>query len=214
MPIEKFEAVLFDFDGVLAETMEDHFVAWQKALADFGAPLDRADYFPLEGLALTELARMFCQKNNINAGRVPQIVRKKEQYYLKSYRFKLYPHASEFVDCLKTKGLPLGIVSAGLHNRLLESVPEEFLKKFSAVITGDKTARGKPFPDPYLKGAEELKVDINNCLVIENAPLGIKSAKKAGAYCIAITSTLRENLLREADKIVSTIKDCRVLMGC
>ena len=214
MQLENIKGILFDFDGVLAETMEDHFKAWKKALGDFGAELKPNDYFPWEGMALAELAKRFCRKNNLDTRRYQEIIEKKEQYYLQDHQFKLYPHAEAFIDCLKTKQLPIGIVSAGLYDRLLQSVPPTFLNKFNVIITGDKTKRGKPFPDPYLKGAEELKLDIKNCAVIENAPLGIKSAKKAGAYCIAICSTLDQGLLTGADEIVKEIKDCAALMGC
>lgn len=211
---EHIKGVLFDFDGVLAKTMEDNFRAWRKALGDFGAELEPQDYFPLEGLPLSELAHRFCKKNNIDARHREELIRKKERYYLQNHQFQLYPQVPEFIDCLKTRQIPIGIVSAGLYDRLLQSVPEDFLNKFNAIITGDKTRRGKPFPDPYLKGAEELNVGISNCVVIENAPLGIESAKKAGAYCIAVCSTLDAEVLSAADEIVKEIKDCTVFKHC
>ena len=74
-------------------------------------------------------------------------------------------------------------------------------------MSGDDSVRGKPHPDPYLNAATKLGVLPQECLVIENAPLGIKSAKRAGIYCIAICSTLDKSYLSEADKIVENIKD-------
>ncbi|GAI93777.1 unnamed protein product, partial [marine sediment metagenome] len=104
-----------------------------------------------------------------------------------------------------------GIVTAGLSERVHNSVPLKFLSKFDVVITGDKTIRGKPFSDPYLKGAEELGLKPEECIVVENAPLGIQAAKSAGAYCIAICSTLDRSYLEEADEIVEKFEDLNTL---
>ena len=94
------------------------------------------------------------------------------------------------------------------------TVPKNFLKKFDTVVSGDRTFRGKPFPDPYLKGLSDLNLKREECIAVENAPVGIKSAKNANLYCIAVCSTLDKSYLKEADEIVEEFKDLnKVVFG-
>lgn len=204
---QKFEAALFDFDGVLAKTMEDHFLAWKKALMDFGADLVKEEYFPFEGMRLGELAKKYLQEKSIKNVRFDELVRRKENYYLRNFSFRLYPEVNEIVDILNERQVPLAIVTTGFASRIKKSVPRFFLKKFRAVITAEKVTRGKPYPEPYLLAASELGVVIAHCIAIENSPLGVESAKKAGAYCIAITSTVDASQLFGADEIIKDFGD-------
>ena len=101
----------------------------------------------------------------------------------------------------------MAIVSAARLERLKNTTPENFLKKFNCIITSDELNRGKTHPDPYLKAMEKLNVNSEECVVIENAPLGIKSAKKAKIYCIGICSTMGKEHLYEADEIINNFQD-------
>ena len=69
-------------------------------------------------------------------------------------------------------------------------------------MTGDMTTKGKPSADPYLMGSASLSIPPEQCIVVENAPLGIQAAKAANAYCIDICSTLKSSFLQEADEIM------------
>ena len=101
----------------------------------------------------------------------------------------------------------MAIVSAANYARLSKTLDPSILNEFNTVITGDKIDRGKPFPDPYLMAAKELGLEPSECLVVENAPVGIEAAKNAGMYCIAITSTLDKKYLSKADKIIGNFFD-------
>ena len=122
------------------------------------------------------------------------IVKEKETHYMQNHSFKLYPGAVQLVKNLKVKGYLLGLVTGGNAKRLLNIGIESLLELFDVRITGDMVNKGKPSPEPYLKAAKILNVNNNSCLVIENAPLGIKSAKKSGMTCIAVSSTLGKNI--------------------
>ena len=200
-------AVLFDFDGTLANTMEDNYRAWQLVFHAGGADIGREEYFLLEGMKLSEVARTLCEKHGVVLSNYDDFIRQKEAYYLEHHSFSFYPDVERYIGDLVASGTPLAIVTAGLYDRIARSVPAGFLSQFKAVITGEKTERNKPFPDPYLKAAEEVGVPISECIVVENAPLGIQSAKSAGAFCIAITSTLGRGVLSEADVIISHFSD-------
>ncbi len=68
-------------------------------------------------------------------------------------------------------------------------------------------SKGKPFPDSYIKGAETRGITPESCIVVENAPLGITAAKKAGSYCLAVYYTLDHKHLTDADEIVASFAD-------
>ena len=135
----------------------------------------------------------------------------KDDYYLKLHQFKLYPSVTTLIDNLAENQIPIGIVTAAHKDRILKTVPGTFLEKFNALVTGDMTDKGKPFPDPYLKGCGALGISPEQCIVIENAPLGIQSAIAANAYCIAICSTLKSSFLQAADEIVDSFDQLRDL---
>lgn len=200
-------AILFDFDGVLARTMEDNFRAWQRAFAEYGVRLEPEDYFLQEGMELTRLARLLCHSYGINPKNAGDIVKQKEAHYRMRHHFGFYPGVVILLRRLRRHRVPMAIVSAARRARLEETASAAFLRQFGAVVTGEKTKRGKPFPDPYRAAARELGVDIRRCVVVENAPLGITAAKRAGAYCIAISSTLERSHLSHADLVVKEFRD-------
>ena len=200
--MNKFKGILFDFDGVIGRTMEDNYTAWKNVLSQFGIELTKDEYFLLEGVNTIELAKLLLSKNGKDTNRAAEIVKAKEEYYLKNNNFSLYEGVEETIHTLKGNGYLLAIVSAANFSRLSNTLYPALLKEFNTVITGDKIDRGKPFPDPYLTAAKELGIEPSECLVVENAPIGIEAAKNAGMYCIAITSTLDKKYLSKADKII------------
>ena len=184
------KAVIFDFDGTLADTMEDNFQAWKETVLTYGVFIDCEDYFPFEGMGLQDLIKKY---------KVPETaIKEKELYYLANHKFRLYPGVLDLVGLLSARKIPLGIVTAGLRDRIDKSVPQDFLDKFKVIVSGAM----KPDPGCYLQAIKNLNVE--ECIVVENAPLGIRSAKSAGAYCIAICSTLGREHLVEADEVLDS----------
>ena len=200
--MKKYKAILFDFDGVIGRTMEDNYTAWKNVLSQFGIELTKDEYFLLEGLNTIELAKLLLSKNGKATNQAAEIVKAKEEYYLKNNHFSLYEGVEETIHSLKKNGYLLAIVSAANYARLSKTLDPSILNEFNTVITGDNIDRGKPFPDPYLTAAKELGIEPSECLVVENAPVGIEAAKNANMYCIAITSTLDRKYLLKADKII------------
>lgn len=199
--MKQFKAILFDFDGVLADTMQDNYLAWKKAFADKNITIIKKDYFPLEGMKLIEVAKTILTKYHSDA-KPEDIVISKNNYYLKNNSFRFYNGVDELIDKAKDKNKLIAIVSASPRQKLEKTVPKYFLDKFDIVISGDDYTRGKPDPEPYQTALKILKLRPEDAFVVENAPLGIKSAKAAGIYCIAVTTTLTKKFLTEADEIL------------
>lgn len=204
--------VLFDLDGTLIRSMEDHYRAWKHALSVIGYPLQRQEYFPLEGLPVKEIARQYCELAGAPESAIESVMREKERHYLDHHRLRFYANARDVVKLARKKKMLSAIVTAGLKERVERSLPEDFLRLFDGLVTSDITARGKPFPDPYLKGLDVLGLKPHEAIVIENAPIGIRSAKAAGLFCVAICSTLPKEKLSEADLTIDSIGELKELL--
>jgi beta-phosphoglucomutase len=195
-------AVVFDFDGVVARTMEDNHRAWRSALRPWIQDLGEDEYLLLEGLPPRAVAEALFRSRGIPLEDVAQIVARKEEAYLLDHSFSLYPGIDDLIDHLWTR-LPIALVTGAGRTRLESTLGQDRLRKFAVVVSGDDSPRPKPDPEPYLRAAAGLGVSPARCLVVENAPLGIRSAKAAGMTVVAVASTLGPEHLREADHVVA-----------
>lgn len=211
IPDKNYQGILFDFDGVLSQSMEDNFKAWEAATAEYGLDIKKEDYFPLEGMTVEDVAINLFRIYSKSIDDIKGVTSLKEAFYLKFHKFKLYPGVTPFIDWLVQNKIPIGIVTGAQKSRIVSTVKRTFLEKFNTLVTGDVVTKGKPFPDPYIMGSELLGISPEECIIIENAPLGIKAAKACNAYCIAISSTLGNSFLREADTIVECFAELRNL---
>lgn len=203
---KKLKGILFDLDGTLIKSMEFHYEAWKTAMADFGVEITGNDYYPLEGMNTLEIAKKFCREHGLNESHCHTIVKKKEQYYLSSGSANFYEGVEELITSFHSNGILLGIVTASDYRSMQKLMPASFLNKFKIIVDGKQTSRGKPFPDPYLKGLDGLGIRPEECMVVENAPLGVKAAKNAGIYCVGICSTVSREKLKEADEVVESFQ--------
>ena len=205
----KTKAILFDLDGTLAQTMEFHYEAWRKAMLNYGIDLAPEDYYPLEGTNLYQLAKKLFVLHKLNGGDEKELVNNKEKFYLDTNTFVLYPGVVELLNVIKLNNIKLGLVTARLRNSLNSTAPLEFLKIFDSIITGNDTNEGKPSPQPFLKAAKQLGVMPEECIAVENAPLGVASARSAKMYCIAICNTVESSYLSEANEVVKSFEEMR-----
>lgn len=209
----KYEAVVFDFDGVLGMTMEDNYRAWAKAFSSYGIVLGREEYFLMEGMNTTAVAETILRKHGMNCASADAIAAMKEANYLAENSFEFYPGALDLIEILN-RSFRLGLVTGGSLPRLKKTAGDDFLQKFIVCVTGDMVKNPKPHPEPYLTAASRLHLPPQKCLAIENAPLGIQSAKKAGMDCVAICSTLDREYLRQADFVVDDIAALSAMFDC
>jgi beta-phosphoglucomutase len=199
------KAVLFDYDGVLADTMEDMHTAWSYAINVYTKiKLARDFFFLLEGKPSKQMAEDLMNKYKIDKRWIEEVIREKEEYYFKNNNFKINEKIIEIVNLLKKKGILIGVVSGAPRSRIIKMTPSWIIDKCDVIVTSDDVSKGKPDPQPYLRAVEKLGIKKHEVIVIENAPLGIESAIKAGLFCIAIESTLHRRYLKNAHK---TLKD-------
>ena len=210
----KYKAVLFDYDGVVANTMEDNYTAWQFAFSKHNIQLERFKYFLMEGMTPRAVAETNLAEHGLGPDLAGEVVRTKEQFYLLHHSFAFHEGIEALVNELKARGCFIGLVSGASRARLLNSGISDLLERFDVIVTSDQVIHGKPDPEPYRLAAEQLRLTSAQCLVIENAPLGISSAKSAAMDCIAVCTTLGREYLREADLVVERISDLKPVFQC
>ncbi|VVB95256.1 Phosphoglycolate phosphatase [uncultured archaeon] len=198
------KAVIFDMDGVLVDSMRYHADAWITVFAEIGIHINREDIYDIEGSNHEGIIRLVFRK----AGRTPKpddfktLAKKKNEVFTKTNKVSAFPGIYECLELLKNRCL-LGVVSGSDRAVVMELLLRFFPETFDAVVTGNDVKEGKPSPEPYLKAVGMLKVAKDECIVIENAPLGVESAKRAGLFCIGIPTYVEAQRLNEADVVLA-----------
>ena len=203
------EAVIFDMDGVITDTMGFHFKAWKKALSAYGIKAGYCDIYLREGQKGLDTALEMMQEQNIDSSldKAQEILQLKEDIFKKISHPKLMKGASGLLVDLKKEGYKMALVTGTARREVGHILPTDLLKLFDYTLTGDEVKAGKPDPEPYTRALEALELSSQEAVVIENAPFGITSAKRAGIYCIAVCTYLEEEHLQEADLILKSLKE-------
>lgn len=211
--VRRYRAVLFDLDGVITDTARFHYEAFRIAFKRFGLDLKPLDVYIREGMPSMKLGKAILDGYRVTAidDELEKAVEEKRELYrqLASGNIKAFPGVPETLAMLHENGVKLALVTGSNRKSVTKVIEEAHLvSMFDAIVTSEDTERGKPAPDPYLKGMEKLGVDKAFSVVIENAPMGIKAAKAAGVdYVIAVTTTLPEEYLTAADDIMPSFAD-------
>ena len=208
------KALIFDMDGVLVDSMPYHADAWITALNEIGINVSRQDIYDIEGSNHEGLINLVFSRN----GRTPRPCDYEDLAKRKSKIFKSINKIHPFkgmVECLEQlkKRYHLGVVS-GSDNKIVHLIINKFFSEvFDIVISGDDVEEGKPSPIPYLKAVEMLGILQDECIVIENAILGVESAKSAGLYCVAVASYIEPQKLEKADLVFKEHNELRKFLG-
>jgi beta-phosphoglucomutase len=207
-------AVLFDMDGVIVDSMPYHFIAWYETLRPLGIQVSCYDIYQREGEKWEISLADFLAASGVRLTDAQQkaLFHTRQKIFKKYFKRYIFTGAEQAIATLAASGYPVGLVTATTKNEVLRILPTRIRKHFSVIVTGDMVARGKPHPDPYLKAAAQFGVRPKDCVVVENAPYGIRSAKKAGMYCVAVATSLPRAYLRQADRVINRIEELTSLM--
>lgn len=205
----EIDAILFDMDGVLIDSMPAHAAAWMRVFAEAGIDVDEDEIYRREGEQGAVTVRALLKRSGIMSTkkRVRTLLERKEEAFARTATIRPFPGAVEAVRAVGDAGLAVGLVSGTSRDELENVLPEELKAPMRVIVTGDEVLHGKPNPEPYLKAIMALGVRPEKTLVIENAPYGISSAVKAGALCLAIRSYLPDADLAEAHYRIDTLKE-------
>ncbi|HLD97596.1 MAG TPA: HAD family phosphatase [Candidatus Nanoarchaeia archaeon] len=199
------KAVIFDLDGVIADSMSLHFEAEKKTLLKYGISATTKELAAHTGNKIAVKFSALLEKHGSKAG-LDEVLRvhAADSYSHIKENVSPVPGILKLVKELHGRKLKLGVAS-GSPKALVCHMLGKFgiLELFDSVLSADDVANSKPDPEIFLKAAKRLKVRPAECVVIEDAPNGLRAAKAAGMKCLAITTTHKKGELRGADRIIS-----------
>ena len=186
--LSHIEAVLFDLDGTLVDSMWMWGAIDVEYLGRHGLTLPKDLQKAIEGMSFSETAvyfkKRFSLPEPLEEIKAEWIAMSKEKY---AHEVSLKPGAREFLEYLKSHGYKTGIATSNGRELLNAVVEGQGLSPyFQCLMTSCEAGAGKPAPDVYLKVAEELNIDPKNCLVFEDTPAGVRAGKAAGAKVCSI----------------------------
>jgi beta-phosphoglucomutase len=205
-------AVVFDFDGVLADTERLHLRAFQDVLALHGRTLDDALYFERYlGYSDRDMFLKLARETSwtLDEPAVDALLASKADRYRHHLAAgdALYASAGACVRCLADRYL-LGIASGSMRAEIADILTAGRLRDpFRVIVGADDVTIGKPAPEPYLKAAALLGVDPRSAVAIEDSHWGLESARAAGMRTIAITTTYPASALGAADLVVRSLDE-------
>ncbi|HOT95703.1 MAG TPA: HAD family phosphatase [bacterium] len=196
-------ALLFDFDGVIANSSDRHLNAWKMVLPPLGVePVDLV-LRRHEGEPAWRIAQAMCAHGGleIDEREARRLGAEKNIHFRRETTPSVYPGVAEILDFAARSGIRTAVVTGTSRENLLHILGER-CDRFDALFCDGDFARPKPYPDPYLTAMRYFDLAPERCVVIENAPMGIRAAKAAGLYCIALETTLPSGELQQADLIL------------
>lgn len=191
-PKEGFDAVIFDLDGTLADSMPAHFEAWCEALALYGAGgVFKEDVFlAMGGRPTKDIVVELNEEYELKLDPERVSFAKREAYLKRMDAIVMIDEVADFARSLRGKK-PLAIASGG--SRLVVEKTLHCLgisDWFDEVVTADDVKEGKPSPEMFLKAAKLLGVAPDKCLALDDAPAGVLAAERAGMRVITIPAPL------------------------
>ena len=194
-------AILFDMDGVLYDSMPNHSKAWSQAMEQFGMHMTPHDVYLNEGATGHDtVVRISLRDRGYEASEqeINDIYGYKAALFRSMPEARVMPGALEVFRKAAAAGLKILIVTGSGQKNLIERVQRDYEGYITRdrMVTAFEVKRGKPYPDPYLKGLQIAGVPSDQAVVVENAPLGIRAAVAAGIDTIAVnTGPLEDEIL-------------------
>lgn len=199
------QAVIFDMDGVLTATVEDHYRSWKKALEGTDITFTRKDNEKLLGLTRHKSLEVILAGRQLPAKEKEEILKRKNEIYLELAQSMspadLLPGVKELLEELREKRVRLGVASGSSNTHIvLERLGID--GDIQAIIDGNNVKRSKPAPDVFLHVATVLNVQPGDCVVIEDSEAGVQAALTAGMCVIGVGP---EQRLKQAHAVFSDL---------
>ncbi|TDT50372.1 HAD family hydrolase [Fonticella tunisiensis] len=208
------KAVIFDMDGVIVDSEPVHEKVCKRRFKELNINVTDEEYDAFVGTTNTEMWTIIKSKYNLNET-VEELVSmhlEEVMEYLRESDETPIPGIKDLLGSIKREGIKIALASSSPMENI-ELVLEKFGigDYFESVISGENLERSKPAPDIFLKSAEKLGVNPENCVVIEDSHNGVKAAKAAGMKCVGFKNINSGNQdLSMADIIVYSIEDVNI----
>jgi beta-phosphoglucomutase len=210
------KAIIFDCDGVIADTEPIHMATFQRVLVEEGITLGQEQYFR-EYLGLDDRAcftKAFAERgDSLPLDRLNELIKRKADYVEAEMRsgLKLLPGAAEFIQEAGAR-YPLAVASGALRREIDLVLKSGRLQDcFRAIVSSEDVARSKPDPAPFIRALHLLnlsligRIEPRECLVIEDSIHGIEAAQRAGMPCLAVTNSYPSHKLSNAERVIDSL---------
>jgi beta-phosphoglucomutase family hydrolase len=184
------QALIFDLDGTLADTMPAHYLAWQTALQSTGLTFTEEKFYSCGGMATYKIVELLCKEQGIDADAHAVAKDKYEAFF---------PHIASVqrIDTVVAIAeehhgkLPMAIATGGRRPVAEQTIAQVGIGHlFSELVSADDVDHHKPHPETYLRAAELLGVDPTQCVAYEDADPGVVSAREAGMQVVDVRELL------------------------
>ncbi len=201
-----FKAAVYDLDGVIVNTVPLHFKAWEKLFKEYGKDFTFEDYKEkVDGILRIDGVRAILTE--ASEDELKKAAERKQGYfleYLESEKIPVYNATVDLIKNFKEKGLKIAAISSS-RNCLPILKKLALVDLFDVIISGGDVTKGKPDPQIFLMAAEKLSIKPGECVVFEDAVLGVEAAKRAGMKCVGIDRYADPARLSRADLIVENL---------
>lgn len=196
------KAVLFDMDGVLYDSMRFHAKAWKEVADRYHLAASEKDFYMYEGRTGASTIDILFQHTfgrNATEEERERIYKEKTERFRQLNDGEAMPGAADVLEKAKMSGLKCLVVTGSGQKSLIDKLERTYPGCFSPemTVTAFDVKRGKPDPEPYLMGLAKARVEPNEAIVVENAPLGVRAGVAAGIFTIAVnTGPLSDDTLK------------------
>ncbi|MFZ0319721.1 MAG: HAD family phosphatase [Candidatus Sulfotelmatobacter sp.] len=179
LPEGSFKAYLFDCDGTIADSMPLHYKAWKKALGEWNCEFEEELFYAWGGMPVAKIISTLNERRGLNMP-IEAVGRRKESlYYELLPELKAVPEVLDHIEA-KPNGIPFAVVSGSTRESVTASlVGLNLLDRFDTMVCAGEYSKGKPDPEALLLAASRLDAAPEECLVFEDAEMGIEAAKAA-----------------------------------
>jgi HAD superfamily hydrolase (TIGR01509 family) len=206
------KAIIWDMDGVLADTGDAHLRAWQVLYGERGQTITRGEFAETFGMANGPIIRRWLGDATSDA-EVAQIAARKEALYRDMLRghVEALPGVLAWLEHARGLGLHQIVASSTEMANIIVVIGELGIGNFfDALISGAFLPRSKPDPGLFLQAAATVGAEPSACLVIEDAIVGVEAARRAEMRCVAVTTSHSADKLSAADIVVDSLRDLPV----
>ena len=209
MPSQR--AILWDMDGVLADTSQLHFETWERILTEQDIPFDKQKFHLIYGLRNQDLLPFLTGKS-MEPKWMEWIANQKELAFRQALpgQLSLLPGVLEWLQRFNSWGWKQAVASSAPPENVDALVDELGIRQYFAALVTPGNLPGKPDAAVFLLAASRLGVPPDYCVVIEDSIPGIEAARRAGMRCIAVTTTNPPEALTQADIVVETMEQLSV----
>ena len=209
MTQKRYQAAIFDLDGVIADTARFHYLAWKDLADRLGFPFTEQDGEGIKGVARLEALEIVLRTGGMETRFTPEEKERMAQEKNDLYRSHisaldetaLLPGTYSLLPELRRRGVKIGLGSASKNARMILEATRIF-DLFDAIADGTRAQKAKPDPEVFLIAAHDLGVSPADCVVFEDAFSGVEAAHNAGMFALGIGT--RENL-PNADAVVKNL---------